>query len=142
MRTSFVGARCTAAVLLTMISACRDVGPGLPVTISAQRANTFSTPINVKASNNTIVVTGGYGTGVCQDIVANADFNGAILDIRISSRQKKNLGNVNCPDVLLAYTYEAVVSGLSSGPVHVRVEHSGDAFGPNGTVADETVVLE
>ena len=134
--------RVAVIVLIGIVVACRDVGPGVYVTISAQRTNTFSTPINVKASREAVVVTGGYGTGVCQDIIANADFDGAVLDIRISNRQKKNLGNVNCPDVLLAYTYEAVVSGLSSGPVHVPVEYSGDGFGANGTVADETVVLE
>ena len=141
--TTFASSRRSLAILpLPMLLACSDMGPGLSVTISAQRSSTFSTQVAVTPSNNAIKITGGYSMGVCQEIIAAAEFDGGVVDVRISNRVKKNLGNVSCPDALLAYTYEAIVSGLAPGMVHVKVEHSGDAFGPNGTVADKTVIVE
>lgn len=143
MTTTFVWSRSSIAVLfLSVVLACRDMGPGLPVTIAAQRSSTFSTSIDVTPSNDAIRITGGYSMGACQEIVAAAEFDGGVVDVRISNRIKKNLGNVSCPDVLLPFTYEAIVSGLAPGVIHVKVEHSGDAYGPNGTVADKTVVIE
>jgi hypothetical protein len=143
MTTTFVWTRSSIAVLfLSAGFACRDMGPGLPVTISAERSSTFSTSVDITPSNDAIRVTGGYSMGGCQEITAAAEFNGGVVDVRISNRVKKNLGNVSCPDVLVPFTYEAIVSGLAPGVVHVRVEHSGDTYGPNGTVADKSVIIE
>lgn len=121
MKTTHVG----PLAVLAMLSCGSPTAPSFPTSVQMSAAIGPAPPVAITISNDTLRFTGRIGVNEpCYDFRAGAKSHAGALVVVLYARRKTG----HCQQVLVAFDYTLLVSGVPSGSQRIRLVY--DRHGP------------